>query len=310
MSFELRKNESIRKGIRRIVRKQLKSARDSLNDSTGEDLDERIHSVRKSLKRVRAVVRLVRYSIGDSAYRIENDSLRDAARPLAEVRDAKILIATLDKLKKDSHDAVKITLFTAARKSLVENKDEVVNKIRRDETAFSATENTIDEAIERVDEWSDLRGDWQSLGKGVKDVYRQGRKAFDAVKLARTVENLHEWRKQVKYLRHQLELLAPTWPKVVGELAKQAEELGELLGEDHDLAVLHCQLSQSVHNDDKPDSELLTSLIESRRKAIQSEAIPKGELLYRDRPKQFERRLKAYWQKWAQRGQKKLAAVC
>ena len=56
--------------------------------------------------------------------------------------------------------------------------------------------------------------------KGVKRVYRQGRKAFDQVKAEATVENLHEWRKQVKYLRHQLELLAPTWPKVVGELAK------------------------------------------------------------------------------------------
>ena len=129
MSFKLRKNESLRKGLRRIVRKQLKSARDSLGDEIGNDLDERIHSVRKSFKRVRAVVRLVRYSIGNSAYRIENDSLRDAGRPLAEVRDAKVLVATLDKLKEDSDDAAKVKLFTAARKGLVANKDEVISKV-------------------------------------------------------------------------------------------------------------------------------------------------------------------------------------
>ena len=53
MSFELRHDESLRKGIRRIVGKQLDGARESLSDSNRSSLDERIHSVRKRFKRVR-----------------------------------------------------------------------------------------------------------------------------------------------------------------------------------------------------------------------------------------------------------------
>ena len=53
-----------------------------------------------------------------------------------------------------------------------------------------------------------------------------------------TVEDLHEWRKQAKYLWNQLQVLEPLWPAVMEELANQAHELGRLLGDDHALAVL------------------------------------------------------------------------
>ena len=48
-----------------------------------------VHEVRKSLKKIRAALRLVRPVIGDKSYRRENTCFRDAARPLTEVRDAR-----------------------------------------------------------------------------------------------------------------------------------------------------------------------------------------------------------------------------
>ena len=121
-----------------------------------------------------------------------------------------------------------------------------------------------------------------------------------------TVENLHEWRKQVKYLRHQLELLAPTWPKVVGELAKEADGLGELLGEDHDLAVLGSTLASPPAADMlKQSVDEFGALIERQRKKLQVEAISTGELLYRDSPKQLVHRLEAYWRRWFKKSTRK-----
>jgi len=93
------------------------------------------------------------------------------------------------------------------------------------------------------------------------------------------VENLHEWRKQVKYLRYQLELFTPTWPEVVGKLAGQAEEVGDLLGDDHDLAVLRGMLTDT-DRDERPTEKMgsIAELIDRRREKLQSEAIAKGEL--------------------------------
>jgi CHAD domain-containing protein len=121
-----------------------------------------------------------------------------------------------------------------------------------------------------------------------------------------TVEDLHEWRKQVKHLRHQLELLTPTWPKFVGELASQAEQLGELLGEDHDLAVLRETLAASRAAGEFDTSlESLFRLIDKERRRLQLEAISKGELLYRDSPKRFVDRLEAYWRRWFRKSKRK-----
>jgi len=97
VSFEFHQDESIPDNIRRILRKQLESALESLRGGESDSVDEHVHAARKNFKRVRAVVRLVRYAIGESTYRFVNDSIRDAGRPLSEVRDAKVLVEALDK---------------------------------------------------------------------------------------------------------------------------------------------------------------------------------------------------------------------
>jgi CHAD domain-containing protein len=307
MSFELRKGESIRKSIHRVARMQLRDALESLQESRVESVDERIHSVRKSFKRVRAVLRLVRYSFGESTYRFENESLRDAARPLSEVRDAKILIEALDKLRK-KHQNVENAAFEQARNQLIAHQRDVHKKVLEDENAFAATSTAIEEALERLDQWSDQRMTWSDLCKGVKRVYRSGRNALDDAKSEASNENLHELRKQAKYLRHQLELLTPTWPKVVGELATQAEELGDVLGEDHDLAVLCSILTKSKGSNHQAEQmKQLAALIGRQRGKLQEGALPKAELLYRDRPKQFVHRLEAYWRKWIRHSEKRMA---
>jgi CHAD domain-containing protein len=304
MAFAFRLDESIPKGVRRVVRKQFKDAVAQLNGSARKSVDERIHSVRKNFKRVRAVVRLVRYAIGDTAYHRENESFRDAARPLSEVRDAKVLIEALDKLEKLSRREDKAAPFGPVRKTLEKRQSQVRERITVEKNTFSDTANVIDKATKRLREWGHFSTGWKEIAKGIKFVYRSGRRAFDEVKANPSIENLHEWRKQAKYLRHQLELLAPSSPKVVGKLVAQAEKLADILGEDHDLAVLH-----SIVNDESKHSscEVLCELIGHRRGKLQADAIPQGELLYRQRPGEFVGRLKSYWNEsemWA-KGQRK-----
>ena len=53
-----------------------------------------------------------------------------------------------------------------------------------------------------------------------------------------TVESFHLWRKQVKYLRHQMEILQSVGTPTIPDLVADLEEIGEGLGGDHDLADL------------------------------------------------------------------------
>src|SRR6185369_4040640 len=82
------------------------------------------------------------------------------------------------------------------------------------------------------------RHGWSTLGPGLRRTYRSGRDAFLAARRTPTAAGLHEWRKQAKYLAHQLRMLEPIWPARLARLGRQAKRLSDQLGKDHDLAVL------------------------------------------------------------------------
>jgi hypothetical protein len=98
MSFELHADESLTAGCRRVRVKEVKKALQELSAAEAPDADEDVHEARKRFKKVRALFKLVRRGLGPAVYRRENATFRDTGRPLTEVRDAKVLVDTLDRL--------------------------------------------------------------------------------------------------------------------------------------------------------------------------------------------------------------------
>jgi len=273
----------------------LEEVHTALADSKHESEAERVHAARKNFKRLRAVLRLVRSGIGQSAYKAENQSFRNASRPLSEIRDAKVLIEALSKLKKRTSNSKKSVEFREARKRLLEHQKQVHSNVIQRQHAIPKAAAAAEAALDRMDEWADQKFRWCEVEKGFRKVYCDGRKVFDQVKAEASVEHLHEWRKQAKYLRYHLELLTPAWPKVVGKLAAQAKNLGDLLGDDHDLAVLRSMIVLDHGRDGAETDGLIGELIDRQREKLRAKAIASGELLYRETPKKFVRRLTAHW---------------
>ena len=90
----------------------------------------------------------------------------------------------------------------------------------------------------RVEAWPLDGADWETVLAGVARAYARGRDAFAVARATPEPELLHAWRKRAKDLWYHQRLLAPAWPDVLGAQAEAAHALSELLGDDHDLAVL------------------------------------------------------------------------
>jgi CHAD domain-containing protein len=299
MSFQLQPEESLRKAFRRIVRKQMDAVLEELTGPRKGPRDEAVHEARKSLKKIRTVLRLIRLVIGEKTYRRENTCFRDAGRPLTEVRDARILIETLDKLAEHFEEHIAGRSFGDVRKGLQDYLRAVRKRVLDEQDAFAVVGQTVRQARDRVKGWTDVPAKWPSIGEGLECVYRRARAAFGDAAADPTVENLHEWRKQVKYLRYQLEILRPLWPERLEELATEADRMGDLLGDDHDLAVLRRVLlhDPGPFGDDR-DREVLLALIDRRRAELEQEVLLLGERFFRDKPRGLVRRLKGYWKTW------------
>jgi CHAD domain-containing protein len=95
MSFRVRPGESIADGLRRLAKKELSSAREQLTGAKppGEDA---IHEARKSVKKVRAIVHLVKNDNGGRLSGIKQ--LRETNRVFSQSRDADAMNEILAKL--------------------------------------------------------------------------------------------------------------------------------------------------------------------------------------------------------------------
>jgi hypothetical protein len=103
MSYRLEPGEGVADGVRRIVAEELDSATDGLRKGaagTPEDRDTAIHEARKSLKKTRSALRLVRADLKPKTRTKESAAMRDAGRRLSGARDAQVMLDTLAKVAK------------------------------------------------------------------------------------------------------------------------------------------------------------------------------------------------------------------
>jgi hypothetical protein len=83
------------------------------------------------------------------------------------------------------------------------------------------------------------------------------------------------------------------------KLTNEADRMGELLGDDHDLAVLRQRLTEDPGRyGDEDDREVLVALIDRRRAELEQDALLLGRRFFEDSPRDFACRLKGYWQTW------------
>jgi CHAD domain-containing protein len=299
MAEALQRTEAGTRGVRRVLLKQVDKALKALQEPGPSLPDEAIHSARKRLKKARAYLRSLREEMGNRRYRRENTALRDAARPLIEVRDAKVLVDALDELTEHFPGEVDGQALVQVRQALLDGQQEIRRRILEDQDGLAAVTKSLQAARERLRDSSIGRHGWSVLGAGLKRTYRAARDAFLAAREAATVETLHEWRKQVKYLWHQFQVLQPIAPAVLDELIDQADHLADHLGDDHDLAVLHQKVQEEpARSADAAGIAALLGLIERRRTELQREALALGHQLHAEKPKQFVARLGGYWRLW------------
>ena len=298
MTYRLKPNESLSTGIKRIATEQIEKAIEELSAIDELGIDEAIHQARKRLKKTRAVVRLVRDSLGSETYKQENACFRDLGRNLASLRDAKVQIETLDDLTAHFADKITPEMFTDMRRELrVDYRREYQRVL--DEGVIVSVKNQLKDAKTEINDWTIESDNWSAIDKSLKRVYKRGYKGLHRAISEPTAENFHEWRKRVKYLRYQLRILRPIWSGIMKEWIEQTHDLSDYLGEDHDLAVLQeFVLSQPKRFDRDNTLKTLTALGDRRRAELQSAAILLGKRIYTEKPKDFVDRMRNYWHIW------------
>ena len=300
--FQIQAYETSESAIRRIGLELIDENR-SLLAEPFVDEETAVHEARKNFKRLRAVLRLVRNVIGEGAYQQEDTCFRDAGRRLAVLRDSAVIVETLDNVCAFYAADLPQESFASIRAKLVDWQQAISQQFLQDGRMLREVTAVLQEARPRFAALPINQDGFGAFAAGLQHVYGRGRRCMDAAYAANSPELFHDWRKQVKYLWHHVELLTLVWPPVMDEVVRELHELSDYLGVAHDLVVLRHMLSEWADNftadDDLPR---LLALLAERQAALETAANPLGQRFYAERPSTFVHRLSVYWNTWQEFG--------
>jgi len=265
-------------------------------DSAIAELEEHkpnIHGARKQLKRARATLRLLRPALGDDVYGRENVVARDAARPLSRARDEEVVSEALHGLLEHFGPTAAGLQVTPLNQSLQKGRRQAAHELPAKQ--LSDIKAALKRSANRARSWEPDRDEWDCIAIALRATYRRARRALRHARADRATEDLHEWRKQTKYLWHQLQILTPLATGPVGELADEFHHLADYLGDEHDLAVLRERVSARTTGMSETACSALKTLIDRRRGELQDKALALGERLYADKSKTFVHGLAKHW---------------
>lgn len=286
MAFRFKLGESFDEGARRIAAEQIDHGL-SLLQSNGDQVVS-IHETRKSLKRLRALLRLIRPAIGDNVFKQENAALREIGLSLSGARDRHVLLETLDKLEA----------------SVGFGRRTVADQMRRSIAAVNGVGAllTMQEAHDRLMEAKarlaviKINGDgFDVVGGGLERSYRRARRAFGAAYAHPSDEGFHEWRKGAQAHWRHMTLLSRAWPDYLGARALEARTLSQLIGDDHDLALLIAFAHSDAAGLNAEQAAAVESAARQRQGTLRAMARPRGERLFAASPKRLCKSIAAYW---------------
>lgn len=295
MPHDLERSKDLAPQVHAILLEQIEDAASVL--AAARPSEKAIHDARKSLKKARATIRLLRENIPDDVYRRENRALRDVARPLSSARDASVMLATLDKLVKLYGEAAADAIPAPLRKALKEELTQAGRTLRGSMTKKLSPSRSATTVKRRLARARVSESGWRSIGTALRRVYRRGRRAMKEARRTPTAECLHEWRKQTKHLWHQTQVLEPLWPAMIAEFGDQAHKLADYLGDDHDLAVLREKLKPEAFKH-SGNADALLAIIDRCRAQLQEKAFLLGGRIYDASPAEFVAQYERWWERW------------
>jgi CHAD domain-containing protein len=291
MAYRLKLKTTLALEVRRIALEQIEIARGAL--TRPDNRAAAVHDARRSLKRLRAMLRLVRPALGETWFKQSNRQLARLGQRLALSRDLDVMVVTLSKLENGSRGLPK-PVADRLRGAVARSRS------KADGAGSAGSDRSLGRALQRAQTLfatERLRGlALEHVAGGLEQSFRKARRTFRQAYAAETDEAFHNWRKATQAHWRHMQLLGRGWPESIGARAAEAKELSRLLGEDHDLSVL-ISFAESSHCSGlaRADLEALTAACLKGQRQIRDVARLHGERLFADRPRHLKKRILRYW---------------
>jgi CHAD domain-containing protein len=249
-----------------------------------EEPEEAVHEFRKSVRRARALVSLVRPSLGNGAARGIGAELRHAFAETGPLRDADILLTTLRSVP--AEDPHRAAIEETLERERLSDGAGAGAALKRGGKVLQPLPGALRVTLPRDFAMDDL-------ARGIARGYRRSQDALQRASETRLLIDLHEWRKRVKELRYEIELLASSGSPESRNREKKLSALAEELGRVTDLVVLLAALGDREKAGAIPHATALLEAIRANIGTSSQSLIGRGEELFAESSASFARQVLA-----------------
>ncbi|MCK5136933.1 MAG: CHAD domain-containing protein [Bacteroidales bacterium] len=292
--FHINTKLTLEESLKGVIIRQISFMEDQIRNQA--DVHKAIHESRKSIKRIRAVLQLIRDEIGYSHYYRENRFYRDLSRRMTHVRDSYVLFETVGLIEHNHPELLPADDFLYLKDRLTLRIEEDLSRFIHSSGGFEEILGDINLARERIDHFCQLRNGTISIRKGIRRIYRRGRRYLSSVQKQFNMDEFHEYRKNTKYLLYHMELFQPIFPKLIKAYANTIDRHAEILGIIRDYDRLELYLQDATREEISPTTrKKLLEKIRDHRQELMGKIFLKSDLIYAEKPKEFVKRINTYW---------------
>jgi CHAD domain-containing protein len=293
VAFRLKKGAPVATEVRRIVLRQLEVAISELHTVGDPQSDEAVHDARRRVKKIRAIIRLVR-PVLDKAYRSVDDDLRTVAHMLAPVADGRGIIETLDELARRYGKALPPRTIEAARKGVIRHGARA-DREAAERGVLEVAAGTLRSERKRIKHWQMSAQGFRAIGPGLEESYRRARRMMIVAWSRPKPSHFHTWRRYVKDHWFHVRLLEGRCGYHLVGYERRIEALDGVLGEYHNVILLRDVLVTDVGLPREETARCLRVVARYQR-LLRRHAELLGVRIYTERPRRFVRRIRRLWQ--------------
>ena len=292
MGYRLDPQQPVAHDVPRIADRQLELSIEALTGINHAESDTAVHAARRRIKKVRALIRLMRPVLGRRG-RAANRRLRAANRLLAPIADGQASLATLTQVaERYGHglppDVTALVRASLLRRQSLADEEAALNDVLHTAAALLRAER------DGVKDWVLSETGFDAVAPGVKRTARAARRAMVKAMASSRSERYHTWRQRVKDQWLQVRLLQERCGNGLALDERRLEELDGCLGDCHNCAVL-CDVLASDATLNGDDAAHLLSLVRRYERELPRRACRLGTTVHHETPKRFVSRVRRLW---------------
>lgn len=300
-------NEPLAAALHRLTTEQFSIAIDALSDPSA-DVAIATTATLDAMHRIAAVLRLVRTSIGDEAYRTERRILDETIELLSGLTDGQAELRALDQLRRRFEPLLQDDAFAELRGQLLRRHqlkrlqalsegvalEETLVRLRRARARFAAW--PLDDRTDaRMYGREPVQNEFSSLAAGLARTYKRGRRHWRAARDG-DLTAYRSMAREVRLLGDQLQVIGSAWPELLGAAAQSCEQLEAILAEHAGLEALVATLEDPGVAVDDVERAMLEALVTRTRAELRGVCGVIGRRVFVEPTRLFIDRMEAYWE--------------